>query len=120
MKEGDCVAVWGAGPIGLFATKWALDFFKAAKVVLIDNVPSRLLFAKQKVCDDERLVTLNFDEHDVLKSLTSLFPESVDVCIDAAGFRYTKTLLEKLQKALHLETDQSQVLTECIMACKKV
>jgi hypothetical protein len=38
---------------------------------------------------------------------------------DAAAFRYAKSLLHKVERAVGLETDTSEILNECIMAVKK-
>lgn len=37
-----------------------------------------------------------------------------------AGFHYCTTLLHKVQMALKLETDPSEILNELIYACRKV
>ena len=121
MKEGDRVAIWGAGPIGLFAAKWSLDIFKASQVVIIDDVPERLIFAENKINQDpEKLQTVNFGQRDVLKELKRMMPGGPDVVIDAAGFRYAKTMFQKIERALYLSTDQCDVLTEAITAVRKV
>ncbi len=42
----------------------------------------------------------------------------MDVCIDCAGFRYAKGIVHKVERAMMLETDTSEVLNECIRACR--
>ena len=46
ISEGDVVAVFGAGPIGLFAAKsaWLMG---AGRVIVIDHIDYRLEFARQ-------------------------------------------------------------------------
>src|SRR3954462_14354147 len=53
IEEGDTVAVWGCGPVGLFAmaSAWAL---KAGRVIAIDRVPERLEMAR-KHCKAETI-----------------------------------------------------------------
>ena len=84
---------------------------------MIDNQQYRLDFAKSKL---SYLQLLNFDDtKDVVKSLKEMTGHGPDVCIEAVGFHYTKTLADKIQMALMLETDPASMLNEMIMACKK-
>jgi hypothetical protein len=46
-------------------------------------------------------------------------PPGVDVAIEAAGFRYAKTWAHKIERALKLETDTSDILQECIKCVRK-
>ena len=85
------------------------------RIIAIDNVPYRLQIAREKFNAE----TINFDGQDVSKVAQQLAPEGFDVCIDCAGFRYAKTFVHKMERALHLETDQSTVLNEMIYQCKK-
>lgn len=81
VKEGKSVAVWGLGPVGLFATKWS-TIKKARRVIAIDRVAERLALAKSWGCD-----TINIDEtKDVVAEIYKLEPEGVDCSIDAAAF----------------------------------
>ena len=54
IKAGDVVAVWGAGPVGLFAMVSAL-LLGASEVIAIDQVPYRLELAQQIGCDAAEL-----------------------------------------------------------------
>src|SRR3546814_3414149 len=45
IKEGDTVAVWGCGPVGLFAIQSAL-LMGAERVIGIDHYPHRLELAR--------------------------------------------------------------------------
>jgi len=113
VSEGQTVAVWGCGPVGLMAIKWA--FYRGAKrVIAIDGLDYRLNVAKSVGAD-----VINFTEKNVLKTIKELCPIGPDVCIDAVGFRFPKSLLHKLERGLKLETDTPEVLTECITACRK-
>ena len=57
IQSGDTVAVWGCGPVGLFAIKSAW-MFGAGRVIAIDGVPERLAMAsnwsKAEIIDNQR------------------------------------------------------------------
>lgn len=42
-----------------------------------------------------------------------------DVVIEAVGLHYANTLIHKVEMALMMETDQCEVLNECLVAVKK-
>ena len=89
----------------------------AKQIIMIDNQQYRLDFAKSKL---PYIQTVNFDEtKDLVKTLKDLAPHGPDVCIEAVGFHYAKSLVDKLQMALMLETDPASMLNEMIMACRK-
>jgi len=138
VTDGDVVGVWGLGPIGraspltvsrrrpcpfadpifvftVCVAKWAQ--LKGAKTVIgIDLVPSRLAYAKEKLGIEV------FDASggvDVAEGLLKLFPDGLDVAIDAGSFHEPKTVLQKVEKALMLETDVSETVNECIKAVRK-
>jgi len=114
VKEGDTVAIWGLGPVGMMAAMWA-KFRGAKRVIGIDNIPDRLFTASTKL----GIETINFNETNPVHKLKEMIHNGPDVCIDAVGFRYSKGLLHSVQRAVRLETDTPEVLTECIMSCKK-
>lgn len=115
VTEGKSVAIWGAGPIGLLASKWS-KLAGARRVIVIDHIKERLEVAKNKIgCD-----VINFDEDkDVVDAIYKLEPDGVDCCIDAAAFRYTKGLLHGIQHAIGLETDSSEIPNEALRAVRK-
>jgi threonine dehydrogenase-like Zn-dependent dehydrogenase len=82
IREGDVVAVFGAGPVGLFAAKsaWLMG---AGRVIVIDHLDYRL----EKAREFAHAETYNFTEHDDIvvhmKRITDHL--GADVCIDAAG-----------------------------------
>jgi threonine dehydrogenase-like Zn-dependent dehydrogenase len=115
----DTVAVWGCGPVGLFAIHSAI-VLGAKRVIAIDDIDERLERARSVGAEilDRRTVP-NVLEH--LKDITG--GHGPDVCIDAVGMEAhgpTKPLhlLDKIQTALKLETERPPVLREAIMACK--
>ena len=48
-----------------------------------------------------------------------LGPDAPDVCIEAVGFHYMSSWLHKIESALMLETDTSEILNELIYCCRK-
>ncbi|KAI9091711.1 chaperonin 10-like protein [Phlyctochytrium arcticum] len=114
-KEGETIGVWGLGPIGLFVCQW-LRTRGVKRIIAIDNVPERLETAKTKF----GVEGINFDvDTDVVKKVFELVPKGLDRTIDCAAFRYTKSMLHKVQRAVGLETDTSEIVNEQIRAVKK-
>lgn len=118
VKEGDVVGVWGLGPIGQCSIRWAL--LKGAKeVVAIDCVPARLKMAEEAAPGKVR--TLNFKEFsNVAGTLNEWYPGGLDVSLDCGSFHEPQTMLHKVEKALMLETDVSEVPNQMIMATRKM
>jgi len=115
VEKGKSVAIWGAGPIGLLAAKWS-KLAGARRVIVIDRVPERLALVRDTIgCD-----IINFDEQtNVVDAIYKMEPDGVDCGIDAAGFRYTKGILNTVQRAVGLETDSSEILNEALRAVRK-
>src|SRR3569833_3405045 len=67
IEEGDTVAVWGCGPVGLFAIQSA-RIMGAHRVIAIDHYPHRLELAKQMGA--EILVYREVDVREALKEKT--------------------------------------------------
>ncbi|KAJ6264980.1 LOW QUALITY PROTEIN: Zinc-type alcohol dehydrogenase-like protein [Drechslerella dactyloides] len=112
---GDTVGIWGMGPIGLFAAKWA--FLKGAKrVIAIDSVPWRLSYAASKIPNIE---TLNFSTvKSVPGALKEMAPGGLDVALECAAGEYPKSMLHKVEIAVGLETDSADVLNEMISSVR--
>ncbi|KAJ6523463.1 GroES-like protein [Mycena vulgaris] len=116
VTKGDVVGIWGLGPIGQCAARFAL-MKGAARVIGIDNVPARLLFAQEK----SGIETIDFSQHtDVVKRIQELVPGGLDRAIDCGTFHQPKTLLHKVEKTLMLETDVSEIVNEMITATRKM
>lgn len=121
IKEGDTVAVWGAGPVGQFAIKSAL-MLGAERVVAIDHYEDRLDLAKQGT--DGKVTTINFDDtevYDKLKDLTG--GRGPDSCIDAVGLEAHGTspdaLIDYAETKVMLATDRAHALRQAIFCCRK-
>ncbi|XP_024400198.1 uncharacterized protein [Physcomitrium patens] len=113
--KGDNVAIWGCGPVGILAAQCAFQR-GASRVVIIDEQPFRLDFAKKKV---PGLETINFKEKKTVEELRNLFSHGPDVAIEAVGVHYVSNPLHKLEVMIGLETDSTEVINECIYAVRK-
>lgn len=120
IEDSDTVAVWGCGPVGLFAMKSA--WLQGAKrVIAIDSVPERLAMAKEH-CNAEILDFSKDDVYDSLLSMTGGF--GPDKCIDAVGAEAHSTNLllnakESALETMHIPNNRPFVLNEIIKSCRK-
>lgn len=118
IKSGDIVAVWGAGPVGLFAIMSAY-LLGAAKVIAIDQVPYRLELAR-----NIGATTVNFAETSVLGELRDLTAgRGPDHCIDAVGMEARNgtavvDAYDRVKQAVRLETERPHALREALMSCR--
>ena len=117
IKPGDCIAVWGCGPVGLFAIKSAF-LLGAERVIAIDRFEYRLRMAREKAGAE----TINYEEVSVLEALKEMTGgRGPDACIDAVGMEAHKPGLlgayDRTKQALKLETDRPHALREAILAC---
>ena len=119
IQPGDTVAVWGAGPVGLFTIKSAF-LLGAERVISIDRFPERLALAQQAGAE-----TINYEQVDDLQKelrarTAGMGPDS---CIDAVGLEAhgltPDAIYDKVTQLLRLNSDRAHVLRDCIMACRK-
>jgi len=115
--SGDTVVIWGLGPIGLYAARWA-QIKGAKRVIGVDLVPERLALAKISFGVDI-LDRSHLKSEEVVKRLQDMVPGGADVVIDAVGFRFPVTTMHRVEKALGLETDSADVLTEAMTVVRK-
>jgi threonine dehydrogenase-like Zn-dependent dehydrogenase len=119
IRPGDTVAIWGCGPVGLFAIRSAF-MLGAGRVIAIDRVPERLARAARAGAE-----TLNFDEVDsVVDALHDLTGnQGPDSCMDAVGMEAAghgaMFAVDRTKQALRLSMDRPLVLRQAILACKK-
>jgi len=120
IKDGDTVAVWGCGPVGLFAIASAF-LLGAARVIAIDRFPERLAMAR-----GIGAISVDYSDEDVsvltaLKDLTGGI--GPDACIDAVGMEAHSADLQgfydKVKTAFMLETDRPGVLRQAIIGVRK-
>jgi len=107
--KGDNVAIWGLGPVGLLAARWA-QIRGAARVIGIDNVPERLQLARQTL----NIEVIDFSKENTVETLQKYFPDNLDCVIECAGFDYPTSFKHKTELALGMETDSCDILTEMI------
>ncbi|SRX93180.1 S-(hydroxymethyl)glutathione dehydrogenase (Glutathione-dependent formaldehyde dehydrogenase) (fdh) [Blastococcus saxobsidens DD2] [Mycobacterium shimoidei] len=118
IQPGDIVAVWGAGPVGLFAIISAY-LLGASKVIAIDRVPYRLALAAEKGA-----IPVNFGEQSVLETLRDITAgRGPDHCIDAVGMeaRNGSTVVDaydRVKQAARLETERPHALREAVLSCR--
>jgi len=119
IEAGDTIAVWGCGPVGLFAIACAF-LLGAERVIAIDRFPERLRLAGSKLGAE----TIDYTEANVLDALKELTGgRGPDGCIDAVGmeahayhnFAYA---YDRVKQAMLLETDRPVALREAVMACR--
>jgi threonine dehydrogenase-like Zn-dependent dehydrogenase len=117
IQPGDVVAVWGAGPVGLFAIASA-RLLGAERVIAIDRLPDRLARAQQKAGATE---IINYEEENVHEALLTLTAgRGPDACIDAVGTEShgPSYAYDRAKQALMLETDRPIALREAIRCCR--
>jgi threonine dehydrogenase-like Zn-dependent dehydrogenase len=119
IKQGDVIAVWGAGPVGQFAIASAF-LLGAERVIAIDRFKYRLDMAREHSGAE----TLNYEEVDsVVDTLNEMTGgRGPDHCIDAVGMEaHAPGLMyayDRAKQAMMLETDRPIALREAAMACK--
>jgi threonine dehydrogenase-like Zn-dependent dehydrogenase len=118
IQRGDTIAVWGAGPVGMFAMKSAY-LLGAERVIAIDRFPYRLEMARTRV----GVETLNYEEMDVQDVLNDMTGGvGPDACIDAVGmeshFPGPLYAYDRVKQAIGLETDRPFALRQAILACR--
>ncbi|WP_206455769.1 zinc-dependent alcohol dehydrogenase [Aurantimonas marina] len=118
IQPTDTVAIWGAGPVGLFALQSAI-IQGAKQVVMIDEVPERLALAQSKGA-----ITINFQEESVVDRLNELTGgKGPEKCIDCVGMEAhapygAEHLYDRAKQAVMAETDRPHVLREMIYVCR--
>lgn len=119
IQPGDVVAVWGCGPVGLFAMRSAY-ILGAERVVAIDRVPERLQMAQ----NFGQAEIINYEEIDAGEALREMTGgRGPDACIDAVGLEAHGMGLEgfydEAKQTIKLETDRPHVIRQMILACRK-
>ena len=118
IEEGDTVAVWGCGPVGLFAIQSAL-IMGAHQVIAIDHYPHRLELARQlgaKVID--------YRHTHVLEALMEMSGgHGPDAVIDAVGMEShgltPDGVLDTVKQKIGIGADRGHALRQAILACRK-
>ncbi len=118
IEEGDTVAIWGCGPVGLFTVQSAL-LQGAHRVIAIDHYPRRLELAKQLGAE-----ILNYNDTDIREALFEMTGGiGPDACIDCVGMEThglgIDNLVDTVKAHTFLGTDRPAALRQAILACRK-
>jgi threonine dehydrogenase-like Zn-dependent dehydrogenase len=118
VREGDVVAVWGAGPIGQMVAEFS--FMNGAKRVIVIDSNWRLNYMQEKYPAVE---TINFGSLKKGESVTQKLKEMCnqrgpDVSIDCAAGEYAKSWVNHFQLLVGLETDTSEIVNEMITSTR--
>ena len=118
IEGGDTVAVWGAGPVGLFAVQSAL-VMGAQKVIAIDHYPHRLELARGLGAE-----VIDFTQTSVLEALMEMTGGiGPDAVIDAVGMEAhgfaLDNVIDTVKQKVGIGADRAHALREAIMAVRK-
>ena len=118
IEEGDTIAVWGAGPVGLFAIQSA-RILGAHRVIAIDHYPRRLELAKQMGAE-----ILDYREVDVRAALAEMTggigPDAVIDCVGMESHGLAiDNLVDTVKAHTYLGTERPHALRQAILACRK-
>ncbi|HXH81749.1 MAG TPA: zinc-dependent alcohol dehydrogenase [Candidatus Tectomicrobia bacterium] len=116
IKPGETVAVFGCGPVGLFAQRSAW-FLGAGRVIGVDHLPERLDLARRWAGAE----TIDFSgEDDVVGRLKEMTDgRGPDVCIDAVGLEAVGSTLHAALGAAFLQAGRATALQWAIEAVRR-
>ena len=119
IKPGDTVAVWGCGPVGLFAIRSAW-LQGAARVIAIDRFRERLRLAQS----DGKTEIVDYSDADVFDTLKDMTGgRGPDCCIDAVGMEahghFPDAIMDRVKQAIKLTFDRAHVLRQALHCCRK-
>jgi threonine dehydrogenase-like Zn-dependent dehydrogenase len=121
ISGGEVIAVFGAGPVGLFAIASAL-MLGAERVVAIDQYQYRLDMARNRAGATD---IINFAEDpDIVEQLKELTGgRGPDAVIDAVGMEAAHGhgalhAVDRVKQAGRSETDRGHALRDAILACR--
>lgn len=117
IQPDDTVAVWGCGPVGLFAIQSALAM-GAAEVIAIDHYPHRLELARQLGAK-----VINFRTTDVREALMEMSGGiGVDAVIDAVGMEAhgfaIDNIIDVAKQTVGIGADRASALKQAILAVR--
>ena len=118
IEPGDTVAVWGCGPVGLFAVQSAF-LMGAERVIAIDHFPHRLELARKFGAE-----TINYEQtatYDALMQMTGgIGPDAVidSVGLEAHGL-FVDNAIDQIKASTFLGADRIHAIRQAIIACRK-
>ncbi|EFQ29666.1 alcohol dehydrogenase GroES-like domain-containing protein [Colletotrichum graminicola] len=114
VMEGDIVGVWGCGAVGLSIQR--LSKLRGAKRVYAMDVDLKRL----EIAKEFGMIPVDVSKHeDVAEYILSVEPMGLDRSIEASGFRSAQSLAHKGMRALRLEGDSGDTVSDCIKATRK-
>ena len=118
VKEGDVVAIWGAGPIGQMCADFSF-MNGASRVIMIDS-NWRLDFVKEKY---PKVELVDFSKLSNTKGVVNKLKEMCDgrgpdVALECVAGEYPKSYAHKIEMAMGLETDTPEIINEMIESVK--
>jgi threonine dehydrogenase-like Zn-dependent dehydrogenase len=114
IRPGQSVAVFGCGPVGLFAIKSAF-LLGAEKVIAIDTIPERLALARQAGAE-----VLDYTSEELQQQIIDLTNgQGPDAVIEAVGMESHGAggVIETLQSNL-TASERPYALNQAILACR--
>lgn len=116
IEQGDTVAVYGCGPVGLMAQRIAKDHFGAGKVIGVDIEEYRLDLARRNMGS----LTVNPHDQEVEEFVRGETDgHGADVCIDAVGMEAERTIAEKATNVVQLQVGTIKVLKNCFESVRR-
>ena len=118
LKGGETVAIWGAGPVGLFAIKSAA-VMKAGRIISIETVPERIALARIAGATD----VIDPSAEDVMERLKEITdgqgPDCVVDCVgmEASGHHGILGALSRVQEKI-TSTQRPFALEQMIQAIR--
>ena len=118
VKGGDIVAIWGAGPVGLFAIQSA-KIMGAERIIVIETVPERIALARKSGATD----IIDFKNEDVFDRIKEISKgKGADAVIDCVGMEASAGhgitgVLGAIQETL-TSTQRPYVLADAIRAVR--
>lgn len=118
IEPGDTVAVWGAGPVGLFAVQSA-RLMGAEQIICIDHYPNRLALAQKF---GARII--NFEDTHVREALLEMTGGiGPDAVIDAVGMEahgfVADNVLDLVKQKIAPGADRGHALRQALLAVRK-
>lgn len=118
IEPGDTVAIWGCGPVGLFAVQCAF-VMGAERVIAIDHFPHRLELARRFGAE-----AIDFEETEVYEALQDMTGGiGPDATVDCVGLEahgaFADNILDQIKASTFLGTDRAHAIRQIIMATRK-
>ena len=114
-KKGDSVYISGLGPIGACTARWA-QILGASKIVASEPVRERAALVEKAL----GIIVINPEDVDnIVDAVLEILPGGADCCVEAAGFRFARSLVHKVQRKLSMETDTPELVNDCFKICRK-